>query len=154
MNPNAALYEADFYRWCLHTAALICDGKWSDLDRAALAEEIEALAARDRHEMHRRFKRLLAHLLQWQYQLSRCQTGHSWRSTIRNQRDELAVLCEQRSALGRQASEAIHKSYGGARLDAADQTRLPLATFPVACPWTEAQVLDPDFWPDIPGDRG
>ena len=45
MNPNAALYEADFYSWCLNTAALIRDGKWSDLDRAALAEEIAALAA-------------------------------------------------------------------------------------------------------------
>ena len=59
MNPNAALYEADFYSWCLNTAALIRDGKWSDLDRAALAEEIEALAAWDRRKMHRRFKRLL-----------------------------------------------------------------------------------------------
>jgi hypothetical protein len=150
MNTNAALYEADFYTWCLTTAALIRDGKWSDLDREALAEEIEALAGRDRREMHRRFKRLLTHLLKWQYQPSRRQTGHSWRSTIRNQRDELAVLFEQSPALGRQASEAIHKSYGGARLDAADQTRLPLATFPVACPWTEAQVLDSDFWPDTP----
>jgi len=52
--------------------------------------------------------------------------------------------------LERQASEAIHKSYDGARLDAVAQTRLPLATFPVTCPWTEAQVLDPDFWPDAP----
>ena len=154
MNPNAALYETDFYSWCLNTAALIRDGKWSDLDRAALAEEIEALAARDRREMRRRFKRLLTHLLKWQYQPSRRQTGHSWRSTIRNQRDELLGLFEQSPALGRQASEAIHKSYGGARPDAADQTRLPLATFPVTCPWTEAQVLDPDFWPDAPSAGG
>jgi uncharacterized protein DUF29 len=57
MNTNAALYEADFYSWCLTTAALIRDGKWADLDREALAEEIEALAARDRREVHRRFKR-------------------------------------------------------------------------------------------------
>ena len=24
---------------------------------------------------------------------------------------------------------------------------LPLATFPEACPWPVAQVLDADFWP-------
>jgi hypothetical protein len=25
---------------------------------------------------------------------------------------------------------------------------LPLATFPEACPWPLAQVLDEDFWPE------
>jgi hypothetical protein len=35
-----------------------------------------------------------------------------------------------------------------AREDAADETGLPLATFPEVCPWTPAQVLDVDFWPE------
>ena len=30
----------------------------------------------------------------------------------------------------------------------ADETNLPLATFPEPCPWTLAQVLDADFWPE------
>jgi hypothetical protein len=25
---------------------------------------------------------------------------------------------------------------------------LPLATFPEVCPWSVAQVLDADFWPE------
>jgi hypothetical protein len=29
----------------------------------------------------------------------------------------------------------------------ADETGLLLATFPEACPWSVAQVLDEDFWP-------
>ena len=28
------------------------------------------------------------------------------------------------------------------------QTGLPLATLPETCPWTVAQVLDADFWPE------
>ena len=28
-----------------------------------------------------------------------------------------------------------------------DQTGLPLATFPLTCPWTLKEVLDADFWP-------
>jgi hypothetical protein len=36
----------------------------------------------------------------------------------------------------------------GARRDAADETGLPLATFPEACPWPIAHVLDEDFWPE------
>jgi Domain of unknown function DUF29 len=29
-----------------------------------------------------------------------------------------------------------------------DDTGLPLAAFPEACPWAIAQVLDEDFWPE------
>jgi hypothetical protein len=38
------LYTQDFYAWCLTTATLIRQGKWYDIDREALAEEIESLA--------------------------------------------------------------------------------------------------------------
>jgi uncharacterized protein YbaP (TraB family) len=30
----------------------------------------------------------------------------------------------------------------------AEETGLPLATFPETCPWGLAQVLDEDFWPE------
>ena len=39
-------------------------------------------------------------------------------------------------------------AYRRARRDAADDTGLPLATFPETCPWPVAQVLDEDFWPE------
>jgi hypothetical protein len=31
---------------------------------------------------------------------------------------------------------------------AAQQTQLPLARFPEACPWPVPRVLNEDFWPD------
>jgi hypothetical protein len=36
-------------------------------------------------------------------------------------------------------------------LEASRQTGLPLATFPPACPWAVAQLLDVDFWPQEEG---
>ena len=148
MSRNRDLYSEDFYTWTQTTAALIRAGKWTDIDPESLAEEVESLGARDLREMRRRFKRLLTPLLKWQYQPSRRQTGHSWRTTIRNQREELAALFEQSRTLANQAADAMQRSYRGARLDAADQTRLPLTTFPATCPWTLEQVLDDDFWPE------
>ena len=100
MNPNAALYETDFYSWCLNTAALIRDGKWSDLDRAALAEELK----RWRHGIDSRSPALqaLTHpCIEVAVPTQPTPAGHSWRSTIRNQRDELLGLFEQSPALGR-----------------------------------------------------
>ena len=150
MSRNGDLYTEDFYTWTQTTAALIRAGKWSDIDPESLAEEVESLGARDLREMRRRFKRLLTHLLKWQYQPSRRQTGHSWRTTIRNQREELAALFEQSRTLENQAADQVQRSYRGARLDAADQTRLPLTTFPPTPPWTLAQILDDDFFPEAP----
>src|SRR5262249_50405663 len=51
MSTNAGLYNQDFYAWTQTTANLIRAGKWSDLDREALAEEIESLGKSDWREL-------------------------------------------------------------------------------------------------------
>jgi hypothetical protein len=148
VSTNGDLYDSDFYIWTQSQAALLREGAWQELDMTNLAEEIESLGARDRRELHRRLQRLVTHLLKWQHQLSRRQTGHSWRSTIRTQRNEIATLLEQSPSLRRTVPEALSARYLHAREDASDQTRLPLGTFPATCPWTAEQVLDAGFWPE------
>ena len=148
MNPNAELYDADFYAWCRTTATLVRHGKWQEIDPEALAEEVESLGARDHRELRRRLQRLVTHLLKWQYQPSRRQIGHSWRSTIRTQRQEIADLLEQSPSLRRTVPDALQARYALDREHASVQTRLPLATFPETCPWTPEQVLDTDFSPE------
>ena len=94
MSTNAELYAQDFFAWTQTTAALIRAGKWYDIAPETLAEEVKSLGARDHRELHRRLQRLVTHLLKWQYQPSGRQTGHSRRSTIRTQRQEIADLLE------------------------------------------------------------
>ena len=148
MGTNAELYTQDFFEWTQTTAALIRAGKWYDIAPEALAEEVESLGARDHRELRRRLQRLITHLLKWQYQPSRRQTGHSWRSTIRTQRQEIADLLEQSPSLQRTVPDALKARYALAREHASAHTRLPLATFPETCPWTPEQVLDDSFWPE------
>jgi hypothetical protein len=148
MRTNAELYEEDFYAWTQTTAAALRAGTWHDVDPEALAEEVESLGARDHRELRRRLQRLVTHLLKWQYQPTGRQTGHSWRSTIRTQRQEIAELLEQSPSLRRTVPEALRTRYALAREHASEQTRLPLVLFPAACPWTLEQVLDADFWPE------
>ena len=148
MGTNAELYKQDFFAWTQTTAAMIRAGKWYDIAPEALAEEVESLGARDHRELRQRLQRLVTHLLKWQYQPSRRQTGHSWRSTIRTQRQEIADLVEQSPSLRCTVPDALMARYALAREHASTQTRLPLATFPETCPWTPEQVLDTDFWPE------
>jgi hypothetical protein len=147
MGTNTELYKQDFFEWTQNTAALIRAGKWCAIAPEVLAEEVESLGARDHRELRRR-QRLLTHLLKWQYQPSRRQTGHSWQSTIRTQRQEIADLLEQSSSLRRAVLDALGVRYTLAHEHASAQTRLPLAIFPETCPWTSAQVFAPDFWPE------
>jgi len=67
---------------------------------------------------------------------------------IHNARDESAVVLEDSPSLRREVPRLLARRYPAARLLAQDETGLPLATFPPTCPWTAAQVLDDDFWPE------
>ena len=148
MRTNAELYEEDFYAWTQTTAALIREGKWHDLDREAVAEEIESLGKSDWRELASRIAVLLRHLLKWRYQPERRQRGRSWRSTIWEQRSRLRRLLRQSPSLAPLVPLTLQEEYAEARQRASEETGLPLATFPPACPWTAEQVLDVDFWPE------
>ena len=146
MRRNAQLYEEDFFEWTQATAALIRAGKWYDLDREILAEEVESLGKSDWRELGSRLDVLVMHLLKWRYQPS--ERSRSWRSTIRTQRRELRRLLQQNPSLHAQVVGVIADGYSDARLEASDETGLPLTIFPECCPWTAEQVLDADFWPE------
>jgi Domain of unknown function DUF29 len=130
MSIKGTLYDEDFYAWTQEQAALLREGAVQELDLTNLAEEIESLGKSDRRALGSHLRNLVLHLLKWQYQPSGHLTGHSWQEVPR----------------------LLARWYPLARQDAADETRLPLATFPATCPWTPDQVLDPEFWPGENGD--
>jgi hypothetical protein len=148
MSTNADLYEQDFYTWTQTTAALIRAGKWSDIDPASLAEEVESLGASDKRVLTSQLVRLLAHLLKWHYQPSQRQEGHSWQDSISDARRMIALTIDDSPSLDAYPATRLTFAYQHARRSAQRETRLPLATFPLACPWTLTQVLDDDFWPE------
>jgi Domain of unknown function DUF29 len=143
--PN---YDADFYTWTQAQAAALRAKDWADLDIEHLAEEIESLGIADEHAITRQLQRLLWHLLKWRYQPTH--RTPSWRRTIRQARDAIGDRLERSPSLRDYPAQRLPLAYRRARRDAVDETGLPLATFPEVCPWTIAQVLDEDFWPEAP----
>ena len=148
MDTNTKLYEQDFYRWTREQAALLEARQFEALDMANLVEEITSLGISQKHALGGHLKNLVLHLLTWHYQPRGRQTGHSWRSSIHNARDDIAVILEDSPSLRREVPGLLTRRYPAARLLAHDATELPLATFPQECPWTAEQLLDDDFWPD------
>jgi hypothetical protein len=47
---------SDFAGWAKDKAQAILEGRWSDIDRAALADEVESLGKRDRREIRSRLE--------------------------------------------------------------------------------------------------
>jgi hypothetical protein len=148
MTPHSDLYDTDFYAWCEEQAALLHDHKWLDVDRDHLIEELALMAGNERRALGSYLQGLLLHLLKWQYQPQRRQTGHSWADSILHNREHMQDLLEDSPSLRRHLAPLLLRHYPRARREAASETDMPLATFPEACPWTLEQILHPDFWPE------
>ena len=139
-------YDDDLYAWTREQAEYLRSGRWGAIDTVHVAEEIEELGINAEHAITRQLQRLLLHLLKWRYQPTH-QTL-SWRRSIRQSRDAITDRIDRSHSLRDYPLQRLPLAYRRAKRDAADDTGLPLATFPEVCPWSIAQVLDEDFWPD------
>ena len=142
-----ATYETDFYLWTQQQADLLRQGPFNrvDLDLANIAEEIESMGKSDRRAIESHLFVILLHLLKWQFQPSR--RGKSWRLSIWNGRLDIARLLKDSPSLTPQLSALATEEYPAARKQAANETGLPLTTFPDVCPFTVEQITG-DYWPD------
>ncbi|MBV8359960.1 MAG: DUF29 domain-containing protein [Deltaproteobacteria bacterium] len=136
----------DFHAWLLNEANRLRLGDM--IDRECLAEELEAMAGRERRELLSHFEVLLKHLLKWQFQPNR--HGMSWRNSIKVTRRGIEDLLEDSPSLKPSLADVINKAYMRARSDNSDEIRLTrkqTAQLPETCPWTFDQLMNPDFWP-------
>ena len=144
---TTATYETDFYLWTQQQADLLRQGQFNrvDLDLENIAEEIESMGKRDRRSVSSYLQNVLLHLLKWRYQPER--RGTSWRMSIRNGRYQVRRLISESPSLKPQLPAILAEEYPLARENAADETGLPLTTFPEECPFTVEQITG-DYWPD------
>jgi Domain of unknown function DUF29 len=136
-------YDTDFYAWTQQQAQALRVKDVAALDLDHLAEEIESLGNEQRHAVRSHLRVLLWHLLKWAYQPDH--RSPSWRTSIRNARAEITDRLDDSPSLRPHVPALLTTAYRQARGLAADETGLPLATFPEVCPWTVEQVLDDAF---------
>lgn len=140
------LYERDFYKWSIETAARIRNRDFEGIDWNNIAEEIESLGRSDKRELSSRIQRVLIHLLKWQ--LAQGKRPDSWLNTLDEQRMQLRGLLDQSPSLRRFIHEAVRNEYGWAAKRAAREMRLDKSQVPKECPFTPEQVLDDEFFPE------
>ena len=142
---SVPLYETDFYAWTQQQATLIPEGRWEEVDRSNLVEEIESLGKQQRRELRNLLGVLLGHLLKWQFQPSA--RSRSWLSTLRLQRLEISDLLDDNPSLKPYLEEAIDRAYLRGLAIAIDETNLPDNAFPSTCEYTLGEMIDREFYP-------
>jgi hypothetical protein len=116
----------DFHAWLLDQAKQLRLGDMR-VDREGLAEELGAMAARERRELLSHLEVLLKHLLKWHYQPNR--RGMSWRNSVKVARRGIEDLLEDSPSLKPLVAELISKAYSRA---------LTLRTTPSGTKWSRA----------------
>ncbi|MFN6153671.1 MAG: DUF29 domain-containing protein [Dolichospermum sp.] len=140
------LYETDFNLWIEQTVNQLKNGQIQDLDIENLIEEVQSMGSNDKREIKSRLIVLIMHLLKYKYQPKK--KTKSWTSTIITQRNELELVLENSPSLNPFLKENISECYQKARKNADRETKLPLTTFPLECPFTSEQIIDSDYFPD------
>jgi hypothetical protein len=142
--------ELDYYDWLKRQAQALRRKRPSFLDWENLAEELEAMGARERRELISHLRILIAHLLKWTYQSSR-RGETSWKRSIVVARQEIAVLLADSPSLKTVLADCMVKGYEDGRRLAGTEMKLDRLAwqrlFPDACPWTLTDLLDPDYLP-------
>jgi hypothetical protein len=144
--PAADLYERDFYTWALRQAEVVRARRLGELDFDNIAEELRSLGSEQEHRLESSYRVLLMHLLKWAFQPTR--RSRSWRGTIVRERINAERTLERNPGLRSRQADLFAEAYRGARKEAAAETGLPLATFPEPPPFTLAQAMDEEFWPE------
>lgn len=142
----SATYVTDFNVWLQHTAQLLRERRWHDIDVEHLAEEIEDVSKSERRGIASQLTRLLLHVLKWQYQPQR--RSDSWLDSITDARVQIDLALKDSPSLHAYSLEQLEQSYQRARHHAVNHTGISLSVFPHQCPYALETILDDDWLPE------
>jgi Domain of unknown function DUF29 len=141
----------DFYAWFLDQAQELRVHRPGLVDWPGLAEELEEMVLRTKHELLSHLEELFAHLLKLQYEPSENERRHNemqWKIHLAEHRNRLNDLLDDSRALRNMFEDFKRKAYPRACMRA----KLALGErfqdhFPAEPPWTDEQILDDEFFP-------
>jgi hypothetical protein len=145
--PANPLYEDDFPLWAERQAALLRAKRFDELDLDNLVDEVEDLSRRERDAVESHVETVLEHLLK--LELSNAgRPRRGWLVTVDRQRVKLARKLTP--TLRRHLEAELPALFVGLRRPVARQLEkdgMPPDALPAACPYTLAQILDPEWYP-------
>jgi len=141
----SALYEKDFYAWCLEQADFIKQGSFNLIDKEKIEQELINMGESEKRELKNRLVLLIFHLLKWKYQEAmRC---NSWLRTIKIQRSEVKEHIKSNPSLKPYLKEIVERVYEKSVDKACNESGLAFEAFPTSMPFTIEQALQEEWLP-------
>ncbi len=132
-------YAEDYAAWLQHQVALLQAGRYAELDKANLIDEVESLGRSDFKGFVSSIEVVLLHMLKWGYQPER--RTRSWQSSIVEHRRRIEQELVDSPSYKSRVEDAARRAYAVAVARAAAETELPLPTFPDACPYDWSAIM-------------
>jgi Domain of unknown function DUF29 len=133
-------YSDDYAGWAEDTARAIEEGRFAEIDPAALADEVRSLSGSEQSRLESALRVLLIHMLKVKYQPEK--HTRNWDLTIAVQRVHIRKFLKTSPSLRARLDELIADAYETARYDAENQTGIFFDTLPETCEWTDAEILE------------
>jgi len=133
----------DYHLWASEQAALIRAGRFDQIDRLNVADEIESLGKSEFRSVVSALEQILLHMLKWDHQPER--RSKSWVHSIAVHRQHLADDLKDSPSLQSRLEEAAERAYRYARLGAAKETNLALELFPDLSPYSWQQIIEAPY---------
>ena len=143
-----ATHQGDLHAWAREQAALLRAGRIAEADVLNIAEELDDIVVQQYDKLESALRVLLMHMAKWDHQPER--RSRSWEATIRTQRKAVLRLLRKNPSLKASLEEALAEAWEDARSDASGETDLPLRSFPEACPYDWAAIMERPFEYDPP----
>jgi hypothetical protein len=145
-SDSPTLYEVDYLQWLETTVEKLRSQEYSTVDWGNLIEEIEDMGRSERRSLESNLIVIILHLLKWQFQPDN--RSGSWEGSIIEHRRRVKKLLNESPSLKPYLESIFVESYTEAVKQAKAETRLPLDTFPIECPFTLVNVIDDEFLPE------
>lgn len=143
---SQTLYEVDYLQWLETTVEKLRSQEYSTVDWGNLIEEIEDIGRSERRTLERNLIVIILYLLKWHFQPDN--RSGSWEGSIIEHRHRVKKLLNESPSLKPYLESIFVESYIEAVKQAKAETRQPLNTFPIECPYTLANVIDDEFLPE------
>jgi hypothetical protein len=142
------LYEIDDHLWLEETIKLLKANRLDELDLDNLIEELESLSRKDKAKVKSLLEQVIRHLLLLQYWTREYDlNANHWRAEIRSFRHQLEYLLT--SNLPNHLNNELDNIYLKAVNYVRDKTGKEIKSLPQNSPYSLAQFLDPNWYPEI-----
>ena len=148
--PDFSALREDRLAWIREQVSALTDKRTADLDFGHLLQLLQSLERDAILDIERRLQVILVRLLKWRYRPRR--RSLSTIGVINAERARVLARFAASPTLRLHASQALSGIYANALIQIIDETGLARDAFPVDCPVSFDELLDPAYMPAAQSD--